>query len=55
MTDKNIVTKIQVCSYQELNDEDRKLVDLAKAATQSSYTPYSHFKMPVPTIPACPL
>ena len=45
MTDKNIVTKIQVCSYQELNDEDRKLVDLAKAATQSSYTPYSHFNV----------
>ncbi len=45
MIEKNIITKIQVCSYKELNDEDKKLVDLAKEATKCSYTPYSHFNV----------
>ena len=45
MTEKNIVTKIQVYSYSELVVADKKLVDLAKHATQNSYTPYSHFNV----------
>lgn len=45
MTEKNISTKIQVLAYNELNSEDKKLVDLAKEATKSSYTPYSHFNV----------
>ena len=43
MTEKNFVTKIQIYSYNELNDEDKNLVDLAKEATKSSYAPYSNF------------
>ena len=45
MTEKNIVTKIQVYSYSELVGDDKKLVDLAKHATQNSYTPYSQFNV----------
>lgn len=33
----------QHLAYEELNEEDRKLVDLAKQATDTSYVPYSHF------------
>lgn len=45
MTEKNITTKVQVLAYNELNQEDKNLVDLAKEATKSSYTPYSHFNV----------
>lgn len=45
MQEKNVITKIQVYSYTELTDDDKKLVDLAKEATQASYTPYSHFNV----------
>lgn len=31
------------CSYDELSEQDRQLIDAAKAATQRSYAPYSHF------------
>ena len=36
MTEKNISTKIQVLTYNELTSEDKKVVDLAKEATKSS-------------------
>ncbi len=45
MTEKNIVTKIQVLAYNELSEENQKLVDLAKEATRNSYTPYSQFNV----------
>ncbi len=45
MKEKIITTKIQVLAYNELNDEEKKVVDLAKEATESSYTPYSHFNV----------
>lgn len=45
MTEKNIITKIQVLSLQELSPEDRELVTLAREATKNSYTPYSHFNV----------
>ena len=45
MTERNITTKVQVLAYNELNQEDKNLVDLAKEATKSSYTPYSHFNV----------
>ncbi len=45
MVEKNITTKIQVINYTELEESEKKLVDLAKEATQSSYTPYSHFNV----------
>ena len=31
------------CSYDELSEQDRQLINAAKAATQRSYAPYSHF------------
>jgi cytidine deaminase len=45
MTEKNITTKIIVYSYNELTDEDKNLVDLAKEATKNSYAPYSNFNV----------
>lgn len=33
------------CRAEELDDDDRKLVELAKAACDTSYTPYSHFNV----------
>lgn len=45
MENKNITTKIIVCSYEELNDEEKKLVDAAKEATNRSYAPYSRFQV----------
>lgn len=32
-----------LCSYDELNEQDRNLIDSAKRATEQSYAPYSHF------------
>lgn len=45
MKEKFINTKINVYSYNELADDDKKLVDLAKEATQRSYSPYSKFRV----------
>lgn len=45
MEHRNIVTKIEVYSYNELTEEDKKVVDAAKKATTTSYTPYSHFNV----------
>lgn len=45
MENKNITTKIIVCSYEELNDEEKKLVDAAKEASNRSYAPYSRFQV----------
>lgn len=36
-------TEIEVLSYDELSEEDRKLVDTAKEMTRTSYVPYSRF------------
>ena len=38
-----IETAVCVCTYAELNEEDRRVVDAAKEATSRSYAPYSHF------------
>ncbi|MBP5498338.1 MAG: cytidine deaminase [Muribaculaceae bacterium] len=43
MTEKNITTKIMVFSFNELKPEDKNLVELAREATKSSYSPYSKF------------
>lgn len=45
MTEKTIVTRIEECVYSELPDDEKRLVDLAKEATRSSYAPYSHFNV----------
>jgi cytidine deaminase len=38
-----IHTDIRVLAYDELSADDRALIDAAKAATRTSYVPYSHF------------
>lgn len=43
MVEKKIITPIEVLSFEELNAADRALVEAAKAATRSSYAPYSKF------------
>jgi cytidine deaminase len=45
MKEKIITTNIRVYSYNELSEENKKLVDLAKNATTSSYAPYSKFNV----------
>lgn len=41
----NIQCDIKLCSVEELNAEDAKLVATAKEATDNSYSPYSEFKV----------
>lgn len=43
MKELKIITNIQVCDYSELVEEDKILVDKAKAMTEKSYAPYSKF------------
>lgn len=45
MENKIISTKIEVYSYNELNDTDKNLVERAKKATETSYAPYSKFNV----------
>lgn len=43
MKKQTLSIDIRILDYQELNDEDRQLVDEACQATTRSYAPYSHF------------
>ncbi|MBO4802455.1 MAG: cytidine deaminase [Bacteroidaceae bacterium] len=43
MKEFNICTKVQFFAPEELAEEDFKLVEMAKAMTAHSYSPYSHF------------
>lgn len=45
MENKIVTTKIEVYSYDELNETDRNLVEQAKKATKTSYAPYSKFNV----------
>ena len=45
MKDFNITAKIRICSYEELNPEEKKLIDRAKAACSRAYAPYSRFQV----------
>lgn len=38
-------TDYDFCSYDELTDDERLVVDKAREATKQSYTPYSHFNV----------
>lgn len=37
--------RYMLCSYEELCEQDRELIDAAKRATERSYAPYSHFQV----------
>jgi len=43
MKNLNITAKIQICNYNELNQEEKKIIDCAKDACSRAYAPYSQF------------
>jgi cytidine deaminase len=43
MKNFNITAKIQICEYDELHQEEKKLIDCAKKACSNAYAPYSQF------------
>lgn len=43
MKELNINTKVQAYQYEELPEEYKQLVDIAKEMTQRAYNPYSKF------------
>ncbi len=43
MKDLTIIAHIKKYQYDELNKEDKRLIDAAKEITAHSYAPYSHF------------
>ncbi len=43
MKDLTITTAIKVAKYNELDNIEQKLIDIAREATNRSYAPYSHF------------
>jgi len=45
MEEKVISSKIIACQMNELTEEEQKLIELAKKATDNSYSPYSHFRV----------
>ena len=45
MKELNIPAKITVCSYDELSNIEKNLIDLAKKASNKSYAPYSKFQV----------
>lgn len=45
MKKSDIVTNILVCTYNELSEVQKKLIDSAKDACTRSYAPYSQFKV----------
>lgn len=45
MKELTLTSTITVCRTDELDDDARQLIETAKAATDNSYSPYSHFKV----------
>jgi len=45
MKNLNITAKIQIYSYNELQSEEKKLIDCAKNACSRAYAPYSQFQV----------
>lgn len=41
----NITVPVEELGYDELSEQERRLVDLAREYTFKSYAPYSHFKV----------
>ncbi len=45
MKEFEIVIPVKAVTFDELDETDRKLVELARQATERSYAPYSHFRV----------
>lgn len=45
MKEMILQTKVLVCTYEELKDSDKEIIDAARAATANSYAVYSHFNV----------
>ncbi len=45
MKQYDIVSSVTVFDWEELSPQDRQLIEAAKQATQTSYSPYSHFQV----------
>ena len=45
MREYKIEAIVHICEMTELSEEDRQLVEAAKQATDSSYAPYSKFRV----------
>lgn len=45
MKEETITAKIRICQADELSKDEQKLIELAKDATNNSYSPYSHFRV----------
>jgi cytidine deaminase len=42
---QKIVTKIQICNYEQILSEEKFLIDSAKSACSRAYAPYSQFQV----------
>lgn len=45
MIEKQITAKIVFCALEELSDEEKKLIQMAKDVSNKAYAPYSRFKV----------
>lgn len=45
MKEETITAKIRICQADELSKDEQRLIELAKDATNNSYSPYSHFRV----------
>ncbi|MCD8310453.1 MAG: cytidine deaminase [Prevotellaceae bacterium] len=45
MKELNLQITMKTCTYEELDEAGRSLIDAAKEATHRSYSPYSHFSV----------
>ncbi len=45
MRNLSIEIPVKVCAYDELDEQDRMLIDKAKEMTRHSYAPFSHFSV----------
>lgn len=45
MREVTLQTHLTVCQVSEMNEQQQRLVEIAKAKTQDAYAPYSHFRV----------
>ena len=54
MKDLTIKSIIKVCQYDELSDEDKKLIDQSIEATKRSYAPYGAMRSAITSFMKAP-